>query len=93
MGEFSNSLPKAKSGFHAEKTVSTRRHTKLLHEGDYVAEVEVELIDADGGWGPYLSLDDVRKLDSLRVALQQGDIASALKFARVYRLTQITAAG
>ena len=80
------------AGFHAEKTVSTRKHTKLLHEGDYVAEVEVQLIDADGGWGPYLSLDDVRKLDSLRVALRQGDMASALKCARVYRLTPITVA-
>ncbi len=80
------------AGFHAEKTVSTRKHTKLLHEGDYVAEVEVQLIDADGGWGPYLSLEDVRKLDSLRVALQQGDMASALKCARVYRLTPITVA-
>ncbi len=80
------------AGFHAEKTVSPRKHTKLLHEGDYVAEVEVQLIDADGGWGPYLSLEDVRKLDSLRVALQQGDMASALKCARVYRLTPITVA-
>ncbi|MEE9295560.1 MAG: hypothetical protein V3W34_11445 [Phycisphaerae bacterium] len=73
--------------------MSTRKHIKLLHEGDYVAEVEVQLIDADGGWGPYLSLDDVGKLDSLRVALQQGDMASALKCARVYRLTPITVAG
>ena len=81
------------AGFHAEKTVSTRKHTKLLHEGDYVAKVEVQLIDADEGWGPYLSLEDVRKLDRLRVALQQGDMASALKCARVYRLTPITAAG
>ncbi len=81
------------AGFHAEKTVSTRKHTKLLHEGDYVAEVEVQLIDADGGWGPYLSLEDVRKLDALRVALRQGDMASALKCARVYRLTPITVAG
>ncbi len=81
------------AGFHAEKTVSTRKHTKLIHEGNYVAEVEVELIDADGGWGPYLSLEEVRKLDRLREALQQGDIAIALECARVYRLTPITAAG
>ena len=40
------------AGFHAEKTMSTRRHTKLIHEGDYVAEVEVELIDADDGERP-----------------------------------------
>ncbi len=55
--------------------------------------MEVQLIDADGGWSPYLSVEDVRKLDSLRVALQQGDMASALKCARVYRLTPITVAG
>jgi len=24
-----------------------RQHTKLIHEGEYVAEVEVELIDSD----------------------------------------------
>ncbi len=73
--------------------MSTRKHTKLLHEGDYVAEIEVELIDAEGGWEPYLSLEDVHKLDRLRVALRQGDIASALKCALVYRLTPITTAG
>ncbi|MFQ5423484.1 MAG: hypothetical protein ACE5F9_05825 [Phycisphaerae bacterium] len=71
----------------------TRKHTKLIHEGDYVAEVEVELIDTDGGWGPYLSLEDVDKLDRLRDALRQGDLAGALKCARVYRLTPITVAG
>lgn len=25
-----------------------RRHTKLVHEGQYVAEVEVELMETDG---------------------------------------------
>jgi len=73
--------------------VNTRKHTKLIHEGDYAAEVAVELIDADTGWGPYLSLEDVRKLDRVRVALRQGGLATALKSARVYRLTPITAAG
>lgn len=73
--------------------MSTRKHVKLVHEGDYAAEVEVELIDANEGWGPYLSLEDVQKLDALRVALRKGDLAGALKCARVYRLTPITAAG
>ena len=40
-----------------------RRRTKLVHEGQYVAEVDVELIDMDKGWSPYLSLDDAYKLD------------------------------
>ena len=46
-----------------------RRHTKLIHEGDYVAKVDVELTDADEGWFPYLSLDDAKKLDDVREAL------------------------
>ena len=35
-----------------------RQHKKLVHEGQYVAEVEIELIDTDEGWSPYLSVDD-----------------------------------
>jgi hypothetical protein len=38
--------------------------TKLVHEGDYVTEVDVELVETDTGWSPYLSLDDARKLCS-----------------------------
>jgi hypothetical protein len=44
-----------------------RRHTKLVHEGQYVAEVEVKLIDTDEGWSPYLSLEDAYKLDDVHV--------------------------
>ena len=73
--------------------MTTRKRTKLLHEGDYIAEIEAELIDAGGGWGPYLSLQEVHKLDRLRVALRQGDIAGALKCALVYRLMPISSAG
>jgi hypothetical protein len=35
-----------------------KRHTKLIHEGQYVAEVDVELIETDEGWSPYLSVED-----------------------------------
>ena len=31
-----------------------RHHTKLVHAGEYVAEVDVELIYTDEGWSPYL---------------------------------------
>ncbi len=30
-----------------------RKHTKLLHEGKYVAEVEIEIIDNENAWSPY----------------------------------------
>ena len=66
-----------------------RRHTKLVHEGQYVAEVDVELIDMDKGWSPYLSLDDAYKLDDIRYALRQGDVKSAARLARIFTLTPV----
>jgi hypothetical protein len=68
-----------------------RRHTKLVREGAYAAEVEVELIDADGGWAPYISLDDAHTLDEVREALRRGDIRTASRLARVFSLTPLSA--
>ena len=66
-----------------------RHHIKLVHEGDYVAEVDIELIYTDGEWSPYLSLDDAEKLDDIRDALREGDLRQAAQHARVYSLTPI----
>ena len=66
-----------------------RHHTKLVHEGNYAAAVDVELIDSDTGWSPYLSLEDAYKLDDVREALRRGDIKSAARLARVYTLTPV----
>ena len=63
--------------------------TKLVHEGDYAAEVEVEIVDTDNGWAPYLSLIDAYKLDDVREALRDGDIQRAQNLARVFRLTPV----
>ena len=63
--------------------------TKLVHEGDYAAEVDVEIIDADEGWAPWLSLDDAYKLDDVREALRAGDLQKAQRIARVFRLTPV----
>ena len=72
--------------------MSTRHYTKLLHEGDFAAEVEVELTDAEnGGWGPYLSLEDTLKLDSVREALRSGDLEKAQAFGRIFRLVPVGA--
>ena len=65
----------------------TRLQKKLVHEGDYVAEVEVQLIEADEGWSPYLTLQDAEKLDEVREALRRGDVSEAAKLARVFHLT------
>jgi hypothetical protein len=66
-----------------------RRRTKFVHEGQYVAEVDVELIDMNQGWSPYLSLDDAYKLDDIRNALRLGDVKSAARLARIFTLTPI----
>ena len=68
----------------------TRHLRKLVHEGDYVAEVDVDLVEADGGWSPYLSLDDAYRLDDVREALRRGDLKAASRLARVYTLTPVS---
>ena len=70
---------------------TTRKRTKRIHEGKYVAEVPVELIEDDTAWSPYLSPEDVRKLDTVRLALRRGDIAEAAKHGRVFELTPVAA--
>lgn len=69
----------------------SRRYKKLVHEGDYAAEVEVELITTDAGWSPYLSLQDAERLDSVREALRRGDLRAASRDGRVYHLTPVPA--
>jgi hypothetical protein len=68
-----------------------RRTTKLIREGEYVTEVEVELSDSPEGWGPYLSLADAKRLDEARAALRRGDLAAAARIGRVFRLTPVKA--
>ena len=66
-----------------------KQHTKLIHEGKYVAEIDVELIYSDTGWSPYLSLEDAYKLDDVRDALRQGDIETATRLARIFTLPPV----
>ncbi|MFC1735360.1 hypothetical protein ACFL1X_04535 [Candidatus Hydrogenedentota bacterium] len=67
-----------------------RHHTKLIHEGDYVAEVDVELVDVDKSWAPYLTLSEAQKLDDVRDALRRKDLKEASRYARIYILTPAT---
>lgn len=66
-----------------------RVRTKLVHEGKYVAEVDVELLETGDEWSPYLSVDDAYKLDDIRDALRRGDLKSAAQHGRVFTLTPI----
>jgi hypothetical protein len=69
----------------------TRSTIKIVHEGRYAAEIPVELIEEEGGWSPYLSIQDATKLDAVRKALRAGDIAAAAKYGRVFQLLPVTA--
>ena len=54
--------------------MKTRTRTKLVHEADYIAAVEVELQYDETGWAPYVSVADTEKLDHVREALQKKDL-------------------
>jgi hypothetical protein len=68
-----------------------RKTVELIHEGRYAAEVAVELIEDDTCWSPYLSLEDAKMPDAVRLALRRGDVAEAAKHGRVFELTPVVA--
>lgn len=70
-------------------TQATRTINKLIREGNYAAEIPVELIEDDTGWSPYLSVEDAVKLDTVRSALKQNRIADAAKLGRIFELTPV----
>jgi len=69
--------------------MSKRHRVKYVHEGRYVAEVDVELLEDETEWSPYLSVEDAYRLDDVRDALKRGDIAAAAKLARVFALQPV----
>jgi len=66
-----------------------RKQIKYIHESEYVAEVDVELMETEDEWAPYLSLDDACKLDDVRDALLRGDLKTASKKAWVFTLQPV----
>ena len=69
--------------------MSKLKRTKLVHAGRYVAEVDVELIEDETGWSPYLTPEDAYKLDDVRDALRRGDLQKASSVARVFELRPV----
>jgi hypothetical protein len=63
--------------------------TKTIREGNLMAEVKVSLIPDDGAWGPYLSADDVMKLERVRLALKAGDRETAARDAEVFEVSPV----
>lgn len=66
-----------------------RKKTKYIHEGKYVAAVEVELVEDETSWSPYLSVEEAYKLDNVREALRNGDLATAADYGDVYRMEHV----
>ena len=66
--------------------MSKRDKIKYVHEGQYVAEISVRLIDSDESWDPQLSLEDAYKLDDVRAALKAGNLELAASYGKVYEL-------
>ncbi|HEU5408443.1 MAG TPA: hypothetical protein VFU48_11795 [Nitrospira sp.] len=66
-----------------------QQRKKLIHEGQYLAEVNVELLVANDEWSPILSVEDAHKLDDVREALKNGDTTTAARYGRVFFLTPI----
>jgi hypothetical protein len=66
-----------------------RHGTKFVHEGQYAAAVEIEWIESETGWSPYLSLQDAQKPDEVREALRRGDLQKAGQLARIYQITPL----
>ena len=71
--------------------MTPKKVLKLVHVGEYVAEVEVEMIYTDDDWSPYLSLEDAMKLDDVRDALSRQDFKTAQKLSLVYKLSPLAA--
>jgi hypothetical protein len=61
--------------------VAVRKTIELIHEGRYAARVPVELIEDETGWSPYLSAEDAKKLDVVRLALRNDEIAEATTYS------------
>lgn len=66
-----------------------KKKKKYVHAGRFVAEVEVNVIESEDQWAPYLSIDDATKLDDVREALQREDIESASRLGRIYKLEPV----
>lgn len=60
--------------------MNKKTRKRLVHVGQYVGEMQVELIETDRDWSPYLSVEDAYKLDDVRAALKDGDLALAAKY-------------
>jgi hypothetical protein len=70
--------------------MTSQHKTRYVHEGSYVAEVEVTIHHDDSGWSPYLSVEDASRLDNVKNALRSGDIKAASEYGKVYEMKPLS---
>ena len=46
-----------------------KKRPKRVHDGKYLAEIDVETIECDDDWAPWLSVEDGCRLDHVRELL------------------------
>ena len=64
-----------------EAEVNVRSIMKFVRGGAFAAEINVDIVEEEGGWAPYLSLEDAYKLDDVRDVLCAGDVERASRLA------------
>jgi hypothetical protein len=74
---------------YEETLMEKQFRKKLIHEGPYMAEVDVVYLETEDAWSPYLSVEDALKLDNVRKALREDNIETAAGLAKVYELTPV----
>ena len=65
-----------------------KSRTRLIRVGDLLAEVDVDLLYEVEAWAPHLSLQDMRKIERVRKALESGDLNSVAGDARLFDLSR-----
>jgi hypothetical protein len=71
------SWPLGRNIYAETQTIKQMKKCKYVHEGQYVAEVEVSLVEVSS------------KLDDEREALQGGDSKSASEYGRIFELRPV----
>jgi hypothetical protein len=72
-----------------ENKMTKKYRTKFIHEGEYVALVDVESVETRADGTPLLSLEDIYKMDEVRNKLRKGDLKKAAQMARLFTLTPV----
>jgi len=69
----------------------TKETVKHIHEGKYAADVRITFHYDGSGWDPTIDSADIEKLERVRLALRNGDLATAAREAEVFELLPVSA--